>query len=309
MDERENIMDKQYVLYNPKANNGHGKEEADKLKDIITDSELIFIDITELPSYADFFAKLDGNENLIICGGDGTLNRFLNDTAQLEYKNSVYYYPTGSGNDFARDIPRSDSDKPFCIDEYIKKLPTVYINGMTKYFINGIGYGIDGYCCEVGDKLRAKATGKKINYAGIAVKGLLFHFKPRHATVTVDGETQEYGKVWIAPTMNGRCYGGGMIPTPSQDRLNSEGNLSLMLFQGSGKLKTLMIFPSIFKGEHVKYKKEIKIFEGKDITVRFDRPTALQIDGETVLGVTEYRALSGKYSEKEKQSKAQAAFA
>ena len=28
--------------------------------------------------------------------------------------------------------------------------------------------------------------------------------------------------------------------------------------------------------------------EGKDITVTFDRPTPLQIDGETVLGVTSY---------------------
>lgn len=28
---------------------------------------------------------------------------------------------------------------------------------------------------------------------------------------------------------------------------------------------------------------------GKDITVSFDRPTALQIDGETILGVTSCR--------------------
>ena len=61
-----------------------------------------------------------------------------------------------------------------------------------------------------------------------------------------------------------------------------------MLFHGSGKLKTLMIFPSIFKGEHVKYKKNITILQGKSISVRFSRPASLQIDGETVLGVTEY---------------------
>ena len=61
-----------------------------------------------------------------------------------------------------------------------------------------------------------------------------------------------------------------------------------MLFHGSSKLKTLMIFPSIFKGKHVKHKKNISIFEGKNITVSFDRPTPLQIDGETVLNVMEY---------------------
>ena len=33
----------------------------------------------------------------------------------------------------------------------------------------------------------------------------------------------------------------------------------------------------------------VKVFTGKEITVKFDRPCALQIDGETVLGVTEYK--------------------
>ena len=49
-----------------------------------------------------------------------------------------------------------------------------------------------------------------------------------------------------------------------------------------------MVFPSIFKGEHVKQKKLIDIVEGHHIVVEFDRPTALQIDGETVSGVTKY---------------------
>ena len=86
--------------------------------------------------------------------------------------------------------------------------------------------------------------------------------------------------------MYGSHYGGGMIPTPEQGR--GEGKLSVMIFHGSGRLKTLTIFPGIFKGEHLKTKKHVKVLEGKEITVRFDRPTPLQIDGETVLNVTEY---------------------
>ena len=42
----------------------------------------------------------------------------------------------------------------------------------------------------------------------------------------------------------------------------------------------------------VKFTDMVQIFKGMDITVRFERPTALQIDGETVQGVTEYRAYS-----------------
>ena len=90
--------------------------------------------------------------------------------------------------------------------------------------------------------------------------------------------------------MNGRYYGGGMIATPGQDRLGAERLLSLLVFYGSGKIKTLAIFPSIFKGKHIDHKDVVQIITGHNITVTFDRPVALQIDGETVLNVTTYTA-------------------
>lgn len=81
-----------------------------------------------------------------------------------------------------------------------------------------------------------------------------------------------------------------MMPTPNQSRTTANKRLSTMVFHNFGKLKTLMIFPSIFKGEHVKHRECVEILEGSEITVAFDRPTALQIDGETILGVTSYTA-------------------
>jgi diacylglycerol kinase family enzyme len=56
----------------------------------------------------------------------------------------------------------------------------------------------------------------------------------------------------------------------------------------AGRLPTLVVFPSIFKGEHVKHTKTVAAIEGKEITVRFTEPKSLQVDGETILNVTEY---------------------
>ena len=140
--------------------------------------------------------------------------------------------------------------------------------------------------------------GKKVDYTAIAIKGLLFHYKARNARVTVDGKAYSYKNVWIAPTMLGRYYGGGMIPTPGQDRRDPEGKLSLMVFHGAGRLRTLCIFPGIFKGKHIKHKKQVAIHSGYEITVEFDRPTPLQIDGETIPNVTKYTARSVKVKEK-----------
>ena len=274
---------KYHILYNPHAGKG---SSADSLAHIVKKYESAhLIDMTEINDYAVFFANVDKDDAIVICGGDGTLNRFVNDTSELKIKNDIFYYANGTGNDFLKDVNPS-AQEVFKINEYLESLPTVEINGKISKFINGVGYGIDGYCCEVGDELHAR--GKKVNYTAIAIKGLLFHYKPTSARVIVDGVVHEFKKVWIAPTMNGKFYGGGMMPAPEQVRNSDE--LSLMVWHDSGKLSTLMAFPSLFKGEHTKHEKMITLFKGKEITVEFDSPRALQIDGETVLNVSSYTA-------------------
>ena len=282
-------MAKGYVLFNQKAGNGRGKEGIEGLSAHFKE-ELTFFDMTALEGgYKGLFDKMNEGDFLVICGGDGTLNCFVNDTAELSFAGDIWYFPTGTGNDFATEMGKKRGDAPFLVSEYLKDLPTVTINGKDRLFLNGVGYGIDGYCCEVGDAKRAKSD-KSVNFTAIAIKGLLLDYKPTSAKVTVDGKEYFYKKVWIAPTMKGKCYGGGMIPAPEQKRDDAEKMLSLTLFHTSGRLKTLMIFPSIFKGEHVKNEKYVAVLKGREITVEFDSPRALQIDGETVLDVLSYTA-------------------
>lgn len=280
---------KYHILYNPLSNNGRGEEEAKLLENKKSDGvELIYHDVTTLGTYDEFVKTIDPSENLIISGGDGTLHRFVNEMGDLVKDYVVYYNATGSGNDFLTDIEKSKEDCPICVSDYIRDLPVVTINGKSCRFLNNVGFGIDGYCCEEGDKLRA-ASDKPINYTSIAIKGLLFKFKPANAVVVVDGVRKEYKKVWLAPTMKGRYYGGGMKVTPEQDRNNPDKLVSLGIMHGSGKLKTLMVFPSIFKGEHVKHTEMMEVITGHNIEVTFDKPIAAQIDGETVLAVTSYK--------------------
>lgn len=285
-------MNTTYIFYNPKAGHGEGRSLAEVLAEKYERAELI--DVTVGCDYSAVLSSASEGDKIIISGGDGTLNRFLNAVSKLSTVADIYYYPSGTGNDFMREIAEREgisADSVVNINKYIKDLPTVEVNGETHCFINGVGYGIDGYCCEVGDDMRDRGE-KNINYTGIAIKGLLFHYKPRNARITVDGREYNFKKVWLAPVMNGKYYGGGMIPTPDQDRC-ANGELSLLVFHGSGKLSTLMIFPSIFKGEHVKKTKNVTVLKGREISVEYDSPAPLQIDGETVMGVSGYRAHAG----------------
>ncbi len=278
---------KTYILYNPMAGHGDNEAKARALAETL-EGEKELINITKIEDATAFFAPLGEDDTVILCGGDGTVNRFINALDGIELKASILYYAIGTGNDFVHDLGKAPGDEPFDLKPYMQNLPTVEVKGVKRRFINGIGFGIDGYCCEQGDRKKATST-KPVNYTAIAISGLLFHYQPTNATIIVDGVEHHYSKVWLAATMHGRFYGGGMMAAPGQDRLAEEKQVSLLLFHGAGRLKTLTIFPSIFKGEHVKHTKQVAIHTGKDITVIFDRPAPLQIDGETVLDVTEYR--------------------
>ena len=273
-----------YVLYNPLSKNGNSK---DKIEPFRSNPEYNLVNVLELGEYERLLASLGKEDELHLYGGDGTLNHFVNRVRGLEIPCDVYFNTSGTGNDFYHDVSKNGDSDLILINDYIKDLPIVVVHGSEHLFINGVGFGIDGYCCVKGDELQAKSD-KPVNYTSIAIKGLLFSFKPSSGRVTVDGVTKEYKKIWIAPTMKGRFYGGGMNVAPEQDRLNPEKTLTSVVFHGTGKLKTLLVFPKLFEGTHVKHTECIDIRTGKHIIVEFDRPTALQIDGETFKNVTKY---------------------
>ena len=275
-----------YLLYNPLS----GKENQSRIEAecnwVVSNIPVELIAITEITDLSDFFNKLELSDDVVIFGGDGTLNRVVNALSDRFVRNNIYYYPCGTGNDFARDICIDDMGSPVLINDYIKSLPTVTVKGDKYKFINGVGFGLDGYCCEIADLLKSKR--KKPNYVAIAIKGVLFRFKPVNATVVVDDVAYNFKKVWIAPTMFGRYYSGGIMPTPNQNRNATDKKVSFMAFHNAGKLRLLTMLPSSFKGKHIKYKNNLTILEGKNISVTFDNPTPLQIDGETVLDVISY---------------------
>jgi diacylglycerol kinase family enzyme len=273
---------------NPKANNGKGAVDAREWATTNLKEEATFINVIETPNMKEFLLSLDKNDEIIVTGGDGTIHNFINNVYDLNLKNKMYYVKSGSGNDFYRDNAEyADDLGRIELSRFIKNLPLVKVNGIERRFINGIGYGLDGVACAIGEQMRMNTT-KPINYTSIAVKQLLGKYKLRHATVTVDGVTNEYDNVWVCPTMKGKHYGGGMKVAPNQDRFDPENKVTVVTFHKKGRIATLLSFTNFSKGNHEKLTKNIASVVGKKIEVKFDKPCALQIDGEVVENVTSY---------------------
>ncbi len=274
------------VLYNPLSGAGIGEGRAHKLDSILAPATIRYVSLLDIPDKKAFLASLSETETPVLTGGDGTICRFINSLDGIVPSRDILYFPAGSGNDFLNDIGLDGHSEPFLLNPYLTDLPRIHFDDKSYVFLNGVGYGIDGYVCEEVEKREKR--GKSADYTGMALKGLLYAFKRTRATVTVDGETHTYRHVWMTPTMNGRYFGGGMMCAPGQDRMNPAKTVSLMVMRCPSKIRTLLLFPTIFKGKHIKAKRVVTVFQGHSIHVRFDRPTALQIDGEVHTGVTEY---------------------
>ena len=276
-----------YVLMNPKANNGQGENDAREWAKCLNE-EPTYINVLEVKDMKEFLTSLNEEDEIVVAGGDGTIHHFVNNVVDLNLKNKMYYVKSGSGNDFYRDNKEyADELGRIEINRFLEHLPIVKVNGIERRFLNGIGYGLDGVACAIGEQMRMKTT-KKINYTGIAIKQLLGKFKLRHASITVDGVTKEYDYVWVAPTMKGRYYGGGMRVAPEQNRFDPEGKVTSVVFYKKSRIATLLVFSNFSKGEHEKLQNAVETVVGKKVEVKFDAPCALQIDGEVVENVTSY---------------------
>ena len=231
------------------------------------------------------------------CGGDGTVNEVANGI--IGYDNAAMsVIPVGTGNDFLKNFG-GDMDK-FRDAENLWDGPqfpmdAIDVNGRVALTI--ACSGIDARVArDVHKYSESPILDGKSSYIASLLVNFLFKGIGSHWTVELDGETIE-DDFSLVSVCNGRYYGGGMNIAPAQDRLNRERTVSTVVLYGSGKLKTLIVFPSIFKGEHVKHTEMVSVMTGHEMTVKFDRPVALQIDGELVLNVTEYTVRSAAKSE------------
>lgn len=277
------------ILYNPLSNKGKNVKIAEKLAKqgqkqgrMVTTMNLL--DIKDVKEFLSIYQKED---KIIIIGGDGTLNRIVNQIDGFNVLPEAYIYKAGSGNDFIRTVKVNKNLAD--IKPYIKKLPTLYVNGKVEKFINGAGVGLDGLVCYKVNK--SKAVKNKSNYFKNAVSSF-FNYKPVAGKITVDGKTWEEKKLWFATAMFSSYFGGGMKLAPKKKR--TENNLELVIVRNIPKWLLVLVFPTIYLGWHPIFKKYVKFYRGNDITVEFEKPSYLQRDGEDEYPVLKYRVTMEK---------------
>lgn len=160
--------------------------------------------------------------NLVVFGGDGTLNEVVNGvfSSSIENKSDacIALVPYGTGNDWGRfwGITRNLKDSLSLLKTGKKKLVDVgkaTLSGNTSYFLNAIGMGFDAEVIKVASAIKNHLLSGGWIYS-LAVFIAVFVHKSLKMSVFCDGKEVLNERVYTISVGNGCYTGGGLKQTP-----------------------------------------------------------------------------------------------
>lgn len=234
-------------------------------------------------------AAASGEEvRIYACGGDGTLNEVVAGAAGFSNA-AVTAYCGGSGNDFVKifDQPDAFRDLSRLMDCEEAVFDLIDCNGETA--INICSVGLDA---RIGtDVANYKRFPLLHGFRAYALSTVVNLFKgiSEHYIVEINGETIDAEQTFVC-VCNGRFYGGGFNPVPEADP--ADGKLDVLLVK---KVSLLQVPGLIGKYKNGKYKELgdfVRHFSTDRVTIRCDKPTPVNLDGELRTAQTAEMSLS-----------------
>lgn len=271
------------VIVNPASGKGKGGKSAPELGKLLhrrgIDAALLVANSAEESLAMARRAVADGVDAIVAAGGDGTINLAIQAVAGTDTPLAVI--PLGTGNDNARllGLPLDDIDA--CVDviadftvRQVDLGEVITADGEQRWFLGVLSSGFDSCVNERANAMRWP-KGEARYLVGIVAE--LGTFKPVPYRVVVDG-TEMSGTGMLVAVGNGASYGGGMRVCEGAEP--DDGELTLTWLHEIGKIEFLRVFPSVYKGTHVKHR-AVEQVNGRNITL--DAPGQIvYADGERI---------------------------
>ena len=240
-------------------------------------SEIMFTKKTNLDKDL-FLYNLDQKDAIVVCGGDGTLNKIITYMINNNIDLPFLFIPGGTANVFNFEKHLTTN-----INKIIRVLRTFnyemldigYIKhqAKTNYFLMMLGIGFDSKSVNDTDINIKKILGKT-SYIVSGLKNIITYKSKQLDIIFENGEFLE-GLHSIIVT-NGRFYGGNieLFPNAKMD----DGLLDVYAFRASNNI---ILLKDIIDISYGKINKNIQYFKVKNIKIiskNSDMP--FQIDGE-----------------------------
>lgn len=304
-----------YIIVNPASKTGKGKAIWSELEPVLVerniDYKVVFskkpghvIRLVRELSSSVISKSPDTILKLIVLGGDGTMNEALQGVSDFS-RTQIGYIPTGSSNDFARDLKLAKNPVE-CLNNILDcKSPTYMDLGVLnfdntsselsrlheenimskRYFDVSAGIGYDAAVCEEAlispmKKILNKIGLGKLVYLFIALKQLLTT-KGNNCTITLDDKQVVKSTGFLfAAVMVHQYEGGGFMFCPGADY--QDGKFDICTASNIPKLKILCALPTALKGQHFRFK-GIDRYSAKKVHIESDIPLWVHTDGEVTM--------------------------
>jgi len=265
------------IIFNPVAGKKKAFENLDVVKRImdeckveyniyksggIHDAEYIARDLTQ-----------KGETNIIVLGGDGTLNEVLNGLVDPSVC-TLGLVPSGTGNDFAERM-----GIPLDPEQAIRRImandakPVDYIDVSGTRSMNVAGLGMD---VDVLERCQRGNMKGKLKYLLSLVQSL-FSFKGYRVHIEAEGVSEDRD-VLLCAVCNGSQFGGGIRICPVADP--ADGKLDVVTVDCiGGKLAIIKAFMELLKGKILEYPLT-KHYLVEKVTFIPKQDCPIQLDGE-----------------------------
>lgn len=244
-------------------------------------------DVTNIVEKISSAAKNESNCIIVILGGDGTVNDAVQGIKDFE-NTTLAYIPTGSSNDFARDLKLPKSVKKNLRRILDAKAPVLMDVGQvetergTRRFAVSSGLGFDGAVCQKSVhsilKKRLNKIGLgKLTYLGIALNQIINAPKVDAEITFADGKKVNAKNLLFFAAMVHKYEGGGFKFCPKADAY--DGELDFICAANKTVPGILLALPTAFFGFHSIFK-GIDIYRFKTAEIKTSIPLWLHTDGE-----------------------------
>ncbi|MFA6261628.1 MAG: YegS/Rv2252/BmrU family lipid kinase [Bacteroidia bacterium] len=259
------------IICNSKSGKGRSFRLLSLLEELLKKDELMYtIHRDNLPKL------LDDYTDLVILGGDGTLNFVLNRFKEIEIPIGII--PCGTGNDIGYTLLGKRT-----MEEYLIKslygVPQPVDAGLCngRFFLNGVGIGFDGWIVR---KLWTKKwfNGKAAYY--YTVLSLLLFYRETRVRLQIDESLSEL-KLFMFCAANGISYGGGFQLAPKASM--NDQLLDMLTVSKISLWNRLRYLPVIEKGKHLNKPIDfIRYQQAKRVIVISDQLLQAHLDGEWI---------------------------
>ncbi|HLR21668.1 MAG TPA: diacylglycerol kinase family protein [Tissierellaceae bacterium] len=273
-------MDKLLFIINPTAGGGRAKDLKALIEKSMEEHKLSYdIILTTRSKEAIEIVQNSPHYKVIAVGGDGTVNEVAKGLINRKF-GVLGILPGGTGNDLSRslNIPLDPLDAIDCIvNGKMRNVDIGIINGYP--FLNIASFGFDAEVVHITKKIKTRIKSNIAYILGVLIT--LIRFRKKEVVLEINGKRYKE-KVVLLAAGNGKFYGGGLKVLPNARLLDDY--LDLCLVKNVNKLFILFLFPTIFKGNHIKYRKYVSTYKAKNIRIISEEDIYFNLDGEILSG-------------------------